>query len=166
MNKTQIVAVGQGIAIPTPDVTQSPRAVARCAVLAMQSGLVAGLIYRHGWEDGVEDAVLELADSLTKNVRVRNTAQAMAVFAEYVRDDLADAVLGVAVGRIDGRPFVWVVIPDISVPVSSKIYKLHSAVEDAFDTTFDVHVKPAQGRALDTLVPPNFRFLPWIPQRA
>jgi hypothetical protein len=92
--------------------------------------------------DGCMDAVRE--------------ARAIRTFVAAVQEQFKDDILGVAVGRFNGRRFVWVVVPDLDVGLSLRIHELQVSIADARHAVFEVHVAPAQGRTVEQTLPDGF----------
>jgi len=82
--------------------------------------------------------------------------KALAMFAQLLAARPELSVKTLAAGILAGDLTAIALIDDIDVPLTQELFKLKDSVERLTGGSFELQVKPAQGRPYDTLIPPNF----------
>jgi hypothetical protein len=68
-------------------------------------------------------------------------------------------IAAAAVGMFDGQLYVWLVLDDIDVNRTRKLFDLKSAIEQSEQAQFELHVGVLQGRPIEDAIPKTFQLV-------
>jgi len=88
--------------------------------------------------------------------------------AERVADSLADflgslaesedapSIVARAIGNFDGRLYLWLVVREIDVDLTMRLFQIQARIEQRYVGTFELHVAAQAGRPRSAVIPPGF----------
>jgi len=86
-----------------------------------------------------------------------NVSRAVEDFVFAAKRQIGDDLLSASVGLFDGDVYVWLIVPNVDVEQTRRLFALREAVASSHNSAFEIHVAPAQGRDLEDLRPGGFQ---------